>query len=61
MKVLEIEYSELGSIQGYKNYKYGLKIQTTEENYQKDFETLVSEVKTKLNLIMIASNPKKEN
>ena len=60
MKVLEIEYTELSSIQGNRNYKFGMKISTTEENYEKDFMSLVGEVKQKLHLIIQKSNPKKE-
>ena len=53
IKVLEVEYAELESIElgkgKFKNIKFGLRISTTQENYETDLQRLIIEVKTKLN------------
>jgi hypothetical protein len=65
LKIIEAEYSELGSKvvnkgKTFVNIRIGLKIQTDQDNYDKDYERLVIEVKSKLNdsLSMIKEDPR---
>lgn len=49
LDITEIEFHELLS-KGYNNIRFGIRIKTTPQNYEKDFADLVIEVKKKLQL-----------
>jgi hypothetical protein len=52
LDVLEIEYSELATLQPYSNSKFGIRIKTTPATYEQDMLNLIIEVKTRLNKII---------
>lgn len=61
LDIIEAEYHELASIfKIFKNFRYGLRIRTTKENYKEDYRNLVIEVKTRLNDIILQSKKQRE-
>ena len=62
LDVIEIEYHELSSIfKIFKNFKFGLRIKTTAEDYEEDKKNLVIEVRKSLNEIIAFSKKQKDD
>lgn len=61
MKITELEYHELISNHSFGNQRYGVRVKTTPETYEKDFVELIIEVKKRLQEIQIMNKKNEKN